>query len=351
MVFGPQAEAEESVGKRAKLKSNAVVRDGLLKRMRVAMDELAPKEKPPQQGKGSQTKFLVSEPWDKLRGRTVNGKSEFDLEVPANLERLRGQAAMALAQHWAPDCSTLSRVLDRPIAGAPAGKGPQPLRSRLHPRGLPWKTLQAQFGTATAKAIHEKLTLHNLMAVTAAQECIRTVREGRFACIENPGNSYLWQLPEYKELAAMSGMVWFTLHNCAFGGKRRKYTGILTNIPGLQDTLEKRCGATGSDAVCDFSGAVHESWEATWKKGFGHTVTNPEAEYPRAMCETMAAPIVACEAAAPELAARMPYAFIEVFSGPNAPLTQAVRRAMALKRQGAGGQQTPADSSKTPPRA
>jgi hypothetical protein len=30
---------------------------------------------------------------------------------------------------------------------------------------------------------------------------------------------------------------------------------------------------------------------------------------------------------------------LEVFSGPNAPLTQAVRRAMALKRQEAGAHQ------------
>ena len=139
----------------------------------------------------NRTKFLVAEPWDKLRGRVVDGKSEFDVSVPANAERLQRQAAMTLVQQWAPDCSTFSRALERPIPGAPEGKGPMPLRSKLHPRGLPWKTLLETFGPKKARVIQEKLELHNFMAVTAAKECIKAVKEGRYVCIENPGNSYL----------------------------------------------------------------------------------------------------------------------------------------------------------------
>ena len=352
-------------GKRAELKSNMCVREELMQRMQVAMDELTPG---PSGGEGgvavhspnrnsgasrpgnSSTKYMVAEPWDKLRGRTIDGKSEYDVEVPANTERLRGQAAMSLVQHWAPDCSTFSRALEKPIPGAPEGEGPQPLRTKMHLRGLPTKALNAQFGPRRAKIIIEKLKLHNLMAELAAQECIKAVKEGRFFCLENPGGSWIWQLPEYKELAAMAGVVWFTFHNCAFGGKRRKYTGMLTNIPGLQETLERRCNARGDADVCDFSGWAHEAWVPKWTKGFGHTVTQAESEYPKAMCEAMAPTVVACAAVAPQLAARLPYAFLEVFSGPNAPLTQGVRRAMARKRQEPEKQQGPA-GGKPPPRS
>ena len=343
-------------GKRAVLKPNTCVRKELLQRMQVAMDELAVD---PGEGKGvppDPTKYMVAEPWDKLRGRTIDGKSEYDVEVPANLERLRSQAAMTLVQHWAPDCATFSRALEKPIPGAPAGGGPQPLRSKLHLRGLPVKALNAQFGPRRAQIIIEKLKLHNLMAELAAQECLKAVQEGRYFCIENPGNSLLWQLPEFKELAAMAGVVWFTMHNCAFGGKRRKYTGVLTNIPGLREAWEQRCGARGDADPCDFSGVAHEAWEPKWVEGFGHTVTKPESEYPKPMCEAMAAPVVACGALAPQLAARLPYAFLEIFSGPNAPLTHAVRRAMALKRQELAGPATLRQAGaitaiQTPPRA
>ena len=99
----------------------------------------------------------------------------------------------------------------------------------------------------------------------------------------------------------------------------------------------------------------HKSWKARWEADYGSTVTGPEAEYPRPLCEAMAAPIVRCEAEAPALAARLPFAFLEVFSGPHAPLTQAVRRAMALKRQetanqGEGTKGVPAAGA-LPPRA
>ena len=347
--------------KRAVLKPNTAVRDDLLRRLQVAKDKLARLPKggvrqelgsaPVRALEQSGTKHLVAEPWDKLRGRQVDGRSEYDVEVPANRERLSAQASMSLAQHWAPDCSTFSRALERPIPGAPAGKGPRPLRSRQHPRGLPWQVLQENFGTKTAKVIQEKIKLHNMMAEITARACLKAAKEGRFFCVENPGNSYLWQLEEFKELAKLKGVVWFTLHNCAFGATRRKYTGIMTNVPGLKEALERRCEARGDDDPCDFSGEAHESWSAKWTEGYGHTKTKDSAEYPKAMCTAMAGPFLECAAAAPALAGRTPFAFLEVFSGPSAPLTQAVRRAAALMRQEPDNWRMDLHDPTLPPRA
>ena len=315
-----------------KLTSRADVKGSLLHRLEEAMQQCkerrAVAEDPGWRAlrKSGAPAALVAEPWDKLRG------TEFDVSVHSNLQRLRKQAALALAQHWAPDCRTFPRALEKAVPGAPEGEGPQPMRSTRHPGGFPWRELVERFGR-TAKVVQEKLDLHNLMANTAAEECAKAVEQGRFVMVENPVQSYLWDLPAYKRLAKMKGMAWVTFHNCAFGGERRKYTAVLTNIPGMREALGQHCSARAEDAPCDFSGKPHVTWKASWKDGFATTVTGPESEYPAAMCSAMAKPIALCREAAPELATGLPFAFLEVFSGPNAPLTQAVRRALGVRPQ------------------
>ena len=165
------------------------------------------------------------------------------------------------------------------------------------------------------------------MAYLAATECIKAVEQGRYVIVENPAQSYLWELPAFKRLMTMRGMVWVTLHNCAFGGKRRKYTALLTNVPGMKEALGVHCSTRAEGEPCEFSGEPRQSWRATWKDGFATTVTGPESEYPLGMCSSMAKQIALCPGAAPELASSLPFTFLEVFSGPNAPLAQAVRQA------------------------
>ena len=284
--------------------------------------------------------FLVADPWDRLRGRVREGVNEHDVLNDGNCARLRLQAAMALTQHWAPDCSTFSRALEKSIPGAPEGTGPKAMRSHKHPAGLPWEELVSRF-KGTAGVVKKKLDDHTRMANLAAEECLKAVREGRYVIIENPGQSHLWQLPLYKELAKLPGMQWITLHNCAFGGKRRKYTGLLSNVPGLEEHCGKLCLAREENAPCDFSGLPHLSWKGSWNERSASTVTDGEAEYPAGMCEAMASAVVQCPAAAPELAARLPFAFLEVFSGPNAPLTTAVKQAFTSLGCGAAAASTP----------
>ena len=87
-----------------------------------------------------------------------------------------------------------------------------PMRSLRHPAGLPWKELQECF-KGVAKVVQKKIDLHNFMANLAAEECIKAVGQGRFVVLENPAQSYIWELPAYKKLAGMKGMVWITCHS------------------------------------------------------------------------------------------------------------------------------------------
>ena len=97
----------------------------------------------------------------------------------------------------------------------------------------------------------------------------------------------------------------------------------------MQAALGVHCGAREEDAPCDFSGVPHLSWATSWKDGRVETQTAPESQYPTGMCVALAKQIAACPDISLSLTSQMPYAFLEVFSGPEAPLTQAVRSALA----------------------
>ena len=269
-------------------------------------------------------KWMVAEPWDKLRGAC------FDVLVEENATRLKRTAALSRVQHWAPDCKTFSRALEKAVPGMPKGRGPRPLRSLKQPEGFSMEQLRAEFGES-AEVIGKKLADHNAMAILAAEACIKAIEEGRYFIVENPAQSLLWHLPIYKKLAAMAGVRWTVFHNCALGGLRRKYSGVLSNIPEVHECMKgKLCKARDEEAPCDFTGERHLSWAATWKESGASVVTEAEAEYPQGMCEALAKAIAARVVSVPAGSAGTPFAFLEVYSGPNAPLTAAVKQALGV---------------------
>ena len=174
----------------------------------------------------------------------------------------------------------------------------------------------------------ERVSRANDMASLAAEECIKAVQDGRYLTLENPGQSWMWQLPLLLRLASLPGVQWFTYHSCAFGGDRRKYQGILTNVPGWKERCSLECGAREEDAPCEFSGQVHASWRPV-KEGEGRPElpTQLEAEYPRKLAQALAGPMAELVKQVPEKAAGLAFAFVEVLSSLNAPLTVAVREA------------------------
>ena len=78
------------------------------------------------------------------------------------------------------------------------------------------------------------------------------------------------------------------LHNCMLGGKRKKATKLLTNVPALRKLSHDVC--TEANGVCDRTGEKHLSWDpdVAAQGGQIECKTEAEAEYPPAMCEKIA---------------------------------------------------------------
>ena len=87
--------------------------------------------------------------------------------------------------------------------------------------------------------------------------------------VENPGNSWLWELPELT-FAIMHGTFAY-LHPCAYGGERKKNTAFLSNCE-LFAGLEKFCDGSHP----------HAPWG--YDEKLGVFSASKEAEYPRQLC-------------------------------------------------------------------
>ena len=68
--------------------------------------------------------------------------------------------------------------------------------------------------------------------------------------LEHPKSSKMWNMPELRALAAMPGVFGVEFDQCMYGlksvdefgeGPCRKPTRILTNIPGAEVELSRRC--------------------------------------------------------------------------------------------------------------
>ena len=83
------------------------------------------------------------------------------------------------------------------------------------------------------------------MANMTAEERLQALLEGRYFILENPSGSWIWKMPAVQHLMAQAGVYEVHLHNCAFGGKRRKRTMLLTNVPELGRYCAKLREAVG----------------------------------------------------------------------------------------------------------
>ena len=177
--------------------------------------------------------------------------------------------------------------------------------------------------------LRAKIEGDTAMAVLAATQAALAVATGRFFIIENPSGSHLWDLPELVALAAMDGVHAVVLHTCAFGGERRKATTLLSNIPELQEECGRTCEERRAWAPCPFLGVPHKQWTKTDGRGSWDSPAKKEAEYQSQLCTAMASAMVRRRQSMLDAGEHLPPTFfIEVFSGPNAPLTAAVAAAV-----------------------
>ena len=165
------------------------------------------------------------------------------------------------AIHFAPPCSTCSKARGIPLPNG--DPGPQVLRTASFPRGVPDMSHTDRIKTNAANELYMRMGVF-LEWLT---------RRGVAWVVENPTNSFLWELKFFKY--AVQHGCFAHCQTCAWGSSRPKKTSFLSNKRSIL-MMERFCQ--------DVPPHEHEPWGLDSTGGFA---TAQEAEYPQAMCEQL----------------------------------------------------------------
>ena len=250
--------------------------------------------------------FKVFGPWDLLRGKDVFKSSS----------ELRSDVSKSDLTHWGPNCATFSRAREIPIHNV--RNPPRPLRSTGCPRGIPDEL------AVMSKKQRRRLDDDTKMADMAAELSFEQAEAGKGFTLEHPAGSIAWSLDSWVKLSSRPDVELYTYSTCMYeGSKRRKMQGLLTNVSEIGEQLNKVCSG---GRFCDRTGEPHLKWRPLTS---GNKVvqfqTGDEREYPVGFCNAYARGLRKRPAIK---------SFLEVFSGPNAPLSEAVAEATGTRVPG-----------------
>ena len=174
-------------------------------------------------------------------------------------------------EHHAPDSKTFSRARGRPYQFA--GKwyeGPVALRDESHVMGFTY--LAAHEAAAVRKG--------NKMAMRSIARCRTLHEEGRFFTLDHPRRSWMWYTKPAIDLAGLPGVRMAIFSHCCYGGRRKKWTSLLTNSETIYQALHK--------PVCPHGDG--EDYPPYWDQQLGQVVfpMEQEATYPWGLCEEYA---------------------------------------------------------------
>ena len=183
--------------------------------------------------------------------------------------------------HVGMPCGTGSRARDRPVPrrllaeGAPA---PRPLRSALHPLGLPGLTMHEQHRVSQANAVYETV-VHVLHCASQRNSTVS---------LEKPSRSSIWSVlatlvVRYaREHDAPAFADWYfalrsvQFHSCMHGSERAKDTRLRCT-PAVLQALQTSCDNSHRHAPWGINRAMH-GWSFD---------TLLEAQYPRLLARRM----------------------------------------------------------------
>ncbi len=247
-------------------------------------------------------------PWDLLLGRdvfTMHGLLIDELDSSD-------------VTHWAPNCATFSRAREKRIPGV--AFSPPPLRSEEYPEGLPW------IRTGKNKKLKARVELDTRMAVLAAERCLKDHRKGKVFSLEHPEGSLARYLRSWRALENEDGVFSTPYHACMFDPcKRRKRQVLIHNNPEFDWEMRRCCE---NERLCSRTGLSHKSWKPVVQDGKVLSFqTGQEREYPKGFCECYAKVVRRIKEARGSS-----IRFLEIFSGPSAPLTMAVAGELGVKR-------------------
>ena len=261
----------------------------------------------------------AASPWDLQRGGSDDGANSFDVLVPENQAKLEALIKQCSVVHFGTECKTFSRAREIPrelvAGGGRSGREvrlPRPLRSGAEPAGL------ADLSESERRAVQKGNAMARITAAAAEQ----LAHDGFYFIVENPARSWLWSLPEFVRLGSRREVRVWRSHACMFDGGLRKDTAFMSNVD-LSEVM--RC-CSNSGGRCDRTGLPHQEWTPTWDPVRHRAVfpTAGAAEYSRPLCEALAEGIRRAITATLDQDRAREFDFLEVFSGPRAPLTAAV---------------------------
>ena len=206
---------------------------------------------------------IKDNPWDFF---TEEGKRA--------LEHLEDDPALRW-RHYGPNCRTFSRARGRPIEVKGKGKiqGPARVRSEEQPWGL----------DRVSRADQVKVRQDNKMAKRSIKGLETADEQGGMAGLEHPYESFLWYTEEAERIRQRPGLHVATWLQCCFGGRRTKWTSLLTNSKRVFLALNR------PDCHCTHQ----EPYGARMSEGGIVFDTAEEAEYPWPMCLAYATAVVA----------------------------------------------------------
>ncbi|CAE8640523.1 unnamed protein product [Polarella glacialis] len=165
--------------------------------------------------------------------------------------------------HVAPPCGTATKARERPVPAAQQ----RPLRSALHPGGLP----------SLAGLDKAKVDSANCLYEFCAELCRRCLLLDIAFSVENPASSYLWELLAFRVLLADSRVHSVIFHQCMHGGERDALRRWMTNMDSLKP-LAVRCDGKHK----------RKPWGARFQDGKLCYATADEAAYPELLCKRVA---------------------------------------------------------------
>lgn len=198
--------------------------------------------------------FTALSPNDSLYGDDMSDPDEF-----ARIVRVLESEDVDWA-HMAPVCRTMSAARRSDASGhVPV------LRSPDKPEG--WSEEAMQVNDLAERCV-----------VIAEEQ----MKRGKFFSIENPKDSFIWQLKGFKRLASLEGVFLVTFDQCAYGAPWKKPTSLLTNAPWLLKENKKR-GEISPRKHVILKGRVWSYKVDNWV-----WLTSEAAEYPSGLCEAWA---------------------------------------------------------------
>ena len=207
----------------------------------------------------------VVEPYDVKRNHEMDFFAESGKRIWEDLDN-----ESIAAEHHAPDCKTMSRARGRAFyIDGQRYEGPPALRDERNVMGFP--TLKG------AQAV--QVRQGNRMALRSVKRCQHLCDAGRKFTLEHPYRSFLWYMKPTISLAEHPDVRMAVFSNCCFGGRRRKWTALLTNCHELFQALHRpECPHGDSE---DYQPFFDDQGSVVYP-------TEQEAEYPSGLVDTYA---------------------------------------------------------------